>query len=32
MQTDEMGSEATKSSQAIAGFGVFSSPKWTCRK
>jgi len=28
----KMQSEFTESSQAITGFGVSSSPKWTCRK
>jgi len=28
----KMQSEFTETSQAITGFGVSSSPKWTCRK
>jgi len=32
MLTIKMQSEFTESSQAITGFGVSSSPKWTCRK
>jgi len=28
----KMQSEFTESSQTITGFGVSSSPKWTCRK